>query len=212
MPESDWTHIRAALAEPFEDDELKERDGRGGMRFTYADARVYMDRLDDVVGCESWSDSYRVIDAANVAVECTLTVLGVSKTDVGYCNNAEHPEDEAFKSAYSDAFKRACTKFGLGRFLYSLKPGGQRAPEPARQSQPPRRQPTAVVRAAASEFLLCEDCGQPLKETRFKDGTTWSADQLAGFARRKHGRVLDMDCYRAANEARKAAVLETLAP
>ena len=46
-----------------------------------------------------------------------------------------------------------------------------------------------------------------LKETRFKNGTTWSPEQLAGYGRRKHGKVLCMDDYRKANEARRAELL-----
>ncbi len=56
----------------------------------------------------------------------------------------------------------------------------------------------------------CEQCGQPLQEVRFKDGTVWSPAQLAGYARRKHGKVLCQEHYAAANEARKAAVLDQL--
>lgn len=53
----------------------------------------------------------------------------------------------------------------------------------------------------------CEQCGKALTETRFKDGTVWSADQLADFGRRKHRKTLCMSCYRAANEVRRAALV-----
>lgn len=52
----------------------------------------------------------------------------------------------------------------------------------------------------------CADCDTPLKEHRFKDGTCWSPEQLAGFGQRKHGRALCFDHYCAANEARRTAV------
>jgi hypothetical protein len=47
-----------------------------------------------------------------VEVLCRLTVLGITKEDVG--------EGEDLKSAFSDAFKRVAVKFGVGRYLYEL--------------------------------------------------------------------------------------------
>jgi Rad52/22 family double-strand break repair protein len=52
-------------------------------------------------------------------VECTLTVCGARRADVGY-SNAPDSEDEIepAKAAYSDALKRAAVGFGVGRWLY----------------------------------------------------------------------------------------------
>ena len=55
------------------------------------------------------------------------------------------------------------------------------------------------------EPLFCEECSEPLTETRFKDGTTWAPGQLAVFGRRKHSRVLCMTHYREANQAKRRA-------
>jgi len=80
----------------------------------YIDARDVMERLDEVVGPD-WSDRYEKAGTAQGLV-CYLTVCGVTRADVGDDNN----ENEPVKSAYSDAFKRAAVKFGVGRFLYDL--------------------------------------------------------------------------------------------
>ncbi len=80
----------------------------------YIDARDVMERLDDVVGPD-WSDRYEKAGTAKGLV-CYLTVCGVTRADVGDEDN----ENEPVKSAYSDAFKRAAVKFGVGRFLYDL--------------------------------------------------------------------------------------------
>ena len=56
-----------------------------------------------------------------------------------------------------------------------------------------------------SEVVTCAECGRELTATSFKDGTSWSPQQLAAFGRRKHQRVLCMDHYRAANELRRRA-------
>lgn len=64
---------------------------------------------------------------------------------------------------------------------------------------------------ARSEVLACHDCGDELKETRFKDGTVWAPAQLAAYARRKHGRVLCMTHYREANDmVRRSQQLEEI--
>lgn len=55
------------------------------------------------------------------------------------------------------------------------------------------------------EPLYCEECNEPLAETRFKDGTNWAPGQLAVFGRRKHNRVLCMTHYREANQAKRRA-------
>lgn len=118
-----WRKIGENLRVPMPS---KQRRGRGGM-FSYIDARQVMDRLDEVVGPGNWSDHYFAHQGG--AVECTLTIFGVSKSDVGYSNNPDaDPDDKEFeheplKAAYSDAFKRAGVKWGVGRFLYgSLGP------------------------------------------------------------------------------------------
>jgi hypothetical protein len=96
----------------------KQRKGPGGRIFDYITARQVMDRLDTVIGPGNWATTFRVLDLDTCAVECTISVFGVYKADVGFPNNPEHPEQEALKSAYSDAFKRAAVHFGIGRFLY----------------------------------------------------------------------------------------------
>ena len=124
--------IQAGLHAPFTDEEIKwlpkittKKQGQGrvpiernGQRvagcMAHIDARQVMDRLDKVVGSGNWSDSYAPA-AIGRGVECTLTVMGVSKVDVGIPSDQD-PE----KGAYSDALKRAAVKFGIGRHLYDI--------------------------------------------------------------------------------------------
>jgi hypothetical protein len=93
-----------------------------GREMSFITARQVMDRLDAVIGPGNWSTHY--FAHADGAVECTLTIFGVAKADVGYKNNPEaKPTDkqyewEPLKAAYSDAFKRAAVAWGVGRFLY----------------------------------------------------------------------------------------------
>ena len=87
-----------------------------GMALAYIDARDVMGRLDDVVGAESWSDTYQVFGPR---VICTLSIRcgdqWVAKSD-----GAGDTDYEGNKGAISDAFKRAGVKWGIGRYLYDI--------------------------------------------------------------------------------------------
>lgn len=117
-----WPQIFAELSAPFPDEEINwkpgafRKDKTAAIALAHLDARAVMDRLDAVVGPENWSDEYVVTTVAgDHGVVCKLTVLGVTKADVGV------PSDyESLKGAYSDAFKRAGVKFGIGRYLYNM--------------------------------------------------------------------------------------------
>ncbi len=115
MSETVW----ARLAEPFPPEAIQWRietlskDKRRALVVPYVDARAVLERLDRVVGPEGWFDAYEVLSTAPPAVKCRLTVLGVTKEDVG--------EGDSLKAAFSDALKRAAVKFGVGRDLYRLE-------------------------------------------------------------------------------------------
>lgn len=82
----------------------------------YVDVRCYYSRLDKICGPENWSSSITLSDRGAV---CSLTIFGVTKASTGdypLLNSDENPAT----SAEVQAFKRACSAFGLGRYLYSL--------------------------------------------------------------------------------------------
>jgi Rad52/22 family double-strand break repair protein len=133
----------AALAAPFESHELKARSQQG-RQLHYITARTVMNRLDSVLGPENWWDEY--VPSHN-SVLCRLTIRlpdgsTLTKCDAGgYAGLADSGDDG--KSGYSDAFKRAAVKFGVGRHLYrdgiptftsptSRNGPGPEAPEQAR--------------------------------------------------------------------------------
>lgn len=99
------------------------QDKTKGLVTYYIDARMVVERLNAVVGAGAWEDAYRPLNvgqealAVGIPVECSLSVLGVTKTDVGQISPGEK-DDKMWKSAYSDAFKRAAVKFGIGAYLY----------------------------------------------------------------------------------------------
>ena len=127
-----------ALAAPFEAKDLKQRPGRGGLVFTYADARAVAQRLDDVLGLAGWQFEVKVADAARNVVHGTLTIsvdgTVTSRQDFGYPNSSQ--DDEPLKSAASDALRRCAAQVGVGRSLYSPDKG-QAGTQTATKGQAP---------------------------------------------------------------------------
>ena len=112
---SDNKQLAAALSAPFNAEDLKQRPGRGGLVFTYADARAVAQRLDDVLGVEGWQFEVAVADVARSVVKGSLAVVLGGKTvvreDFGYPNSAQ--DDEPLKSAASDALRRCAAQLGV---------------------------------------------------------------------------------------------------
>jgi hypothetical protein len=124
-----WDEIKHQLAAPFHSyyvgwkAQATNRDKTRALAVAYIDARTVMDRLDQIVGPGNWSDTYRLISAGDgeFAIECTLTLFGVPKSDVGTADEDDDGSQASLsKSAYSDALKRAAVKWGIGRYLYRL--------------------------------------------------------------------------------------------
>tara|TARA_R110002020_G_scaffold130542_2_gene292090 strand:+ start:423 stop:890 length:468 start_codon:yes stop_codon:yes gene_type:complete len=82
----------------------------------YIDARDCMDMLDKVVGAANWQSMYYTEDKK---LFCRIGIFvgecWVWKSDTGSESNVEKD-----KGQVSDAFKRACVCWGIGRFLYRL--------------------------------------------------------------------------------------------
>jgi hypothetical protein len=94
----------------------------------YADQRAYTDRLNALFTPAGWTRKYAIHTSANfersrdqkivakVLVTCELMIFGLgrhSATGEEWADN-----DNAGTSAEAQAFKRACSCFGLGRYLY----------------------------------------------------------------------------------------------
>lgn len=119
--------VRAALSAPFDPRDVKFKPqmvkNNRALAMAYIDARLVMERLDEVIGVENWQDEYQSL--ADGSVQCQLRVRfptsdeWVCKSDVG--SPSEQPDaGDRLKAAFSDALKRAAVKFGIGRYLYRL--------------------------------------------------------------------------------------------
>jgi hypothetical protein len=124
--------VLAALAQPFDPEAVEfkagatTQDKARALALAYVDARVYQARLDAVA--PDWRNEYtREYAGDRVIVTCALTVAGVTRQAIGESlqATARHDgstviEENAATSAEAQAFKRACSAFGLGRYLYSV--------------------------------------------------------------------------------------------
>lgn len=113
-----YPDLFAALCAEFRPEEVRQRT-QAGRSLSYITARVAMNRLDSVLGPENWTDEYI---PGEKSVICRLTITlpdgsTLTKSDAGGFAGMPDPGDDD-KSGFSDAFKRAAVKFGVGRFLY----------------------------------------------------------------------------------------------
>jgi hypothetical protein len=127
LPPVEADALAQKLAAPFDASEVKFKPqhvtGNRALVVPFVDARVIQDRLDEVLGVMGWQDRYKCLPEGSVV--CRLRIrLGaewITKEDVG--GQSEQPDEgDRRKAAFSDALKRAAVKFGIGRYLYRLKP------------------------------------------------------------------------------------------
>lgn len=104
------------------------KDKTRGQVIPYADQRAYTDRLNALVTPAGWTRKYAIHTSANfergkdqrivakILVTCELTIFGLGSHSATGEEWAD--DDNAGTSAEAQAFKRACSCFGLGRYLY----------------------------------------------------------------------------------------------
>jgi hypothetical protein len=119
-----WNELLAALAEPFPAELIQwragqvSRDRRRAQALPYAEARIYEDRLNEVCPGE-WAVTFEPW-GNRIICELTITLAGtgrsVTRSSTGESDGGRSPGT----AAEAQAFKRACSRFGLGRFFYDL--------------------------------------------------------------------------------------------
>lgn len=127
-------HIITELEVPFNPSVIDWRvtntakDKKRGQVIPYADQRAYTDRLNQLLTPGGWTRKYKVDTTANferskdqktvakIVVTCELTIFGLGTHSA---TGEEWADDEnAATAAEAQAFKRACSCLGLGRYLY----------------------------------------------------------------------------------------------
>src|SRR5207237_2253578 len=136
----DVKSVLAELAVPFSPDQVQWRvtntakDKKRGQIVPYADPRAYADRLNALFTPQGWTRKYKIETMSNITrmkkgesivsgkilVTCTVTIIGLwSHSGTG----EEWADDQnGMTSADAQAFKRACSCFGLGRYFYDFNP------------------------------------------------------------------------------------------
>jgi len=110
----------AALAAPFDENEIRQREGSGGRMLSYITPRTARKRLNEVLGAANWECE---VTPSESWVKCRLTVRLPSGRTVtrealgGYPEKMSSKED-IVKGGDSDAFKRAAALHGVGESLF----------------------------------------------------------------------------------------------
>jgi hypothetical protein len=132
----DWNEMQRRLAEPFPIAAISwragsvSRDKKRAQALPYAEPRVYEDRLNDVLGPD-WSCRFKTWGDQRLICELSIqvtqedgempsgyTVREITRTSTGEFDNGDKIAQGTVAEA--QAFKRACSKFGLGRYLYDV--------------------------------------------------------------------------------------------
>jgi hypothetical protein len=128
----------AQLEVPFDPAQVRWRvmrtstDGRSGLVLPFADPRAYTDRLNQLFTPAGWTREYTIstvpsltrVDRGKVVVTSKLlvaTAVTINRLGSHTGTGEEWADREnAVTAADAQAFKRACSCFGLGRYLYSF--------------------------------------------------------------------------------------------
>jgi hypothetical protein len=225
--------LRSLLEEPFDEEDVKwkpqqisykDKENPKGQAASYADARVYSDRLNEVVGVHNWfqivssivtnpfpkkvskwGEDEKYVDMAKIVTTVSVGIIGIGlKTDVG---ESWLDDENAATIAYSQAFKRACYPFGPGRYFYDLP----KIWHPIDKKTKQFKDPGPVLPEWAKPKKLCQDCGERIAAVEIDvkgDGVLkpFSVARLIENSKLKYdGKKLCYKCQVKRSEARKAA-------
>jgi len=136
----DFAKVLGELELPFAPSQVQWRvtntsnDKKRGQVIPYADPRAYTDRLNALFTPQGWTREYKIETMSNITrvkkgesiisgkvlVTCTVTIVGIGS----HSGTGEEwaDDDNGMTSADAQAFKRACSCFGLGRYFYDIAP------------------------------------------------------------------------------------------
>lgn len=168
-----WTKLAAPLAPQNiqwrQDGRATQRDGKWYARFVaYIDAQFVRERLDSVVPGE-WDLTITELPRQTTedgeedayAFKARLTVLGVHREDVG--------SGKDYKSASSDAFKRAAVRFGVGHELYSFEQNWVQVDSDSRFAKPVEDPAAAYARRTGQRTGRVAESRSTAVDTRAAD-------------------------------------------
>lgn len=224
--------ILAKLAEPFDPEDIKwlpkivNKGQDSAMGLAYADPRVYIDRLNDVVGSDGWQQQIvsvipavgysqfkkgwgekpdtNITGQGKLMVVCRVCIDSLGFHEDG--GESDITDENCMTVACAQAFKRACVSFGLGRYLYDLpKDGWYPYDKKTRQiTNPPELPDWALPK------YVCEDTGQPIKPATVQ-GKYYRVSDLVKHSRQKYGQILSLEAMMSrAKKAKEGAPQQDL--
>jgi hypothetical protein len=123
METFNWPTLLSHLSEPFAKEDIAwragatSRDKKRAQALPYAEPRVYEDRLNEVCPGD-WSVIFKPWGESRII--CELTIHSVTRSSTGEFDDGKKNAVAEGTVAEAQAFKRACSKFGLGRYLYEI--------------------------------------------------------------------------------------------
>ena len=103
---------------------MTNKDKTSGQVAAFVDSRAIQKRLDTVIGRENWQNRFVTIagrDNNSTAHICEISIYNaergewITKSDGAGCTDIE-----PIKGGLSNAYKRAASMWGIGRYLYEL--------------------------------------------------------------------------------------------
>ena len=118
------------LEYPFPSNEIEwrvlmtSRDRTKGQVAAYVDSRAIQRRLDAVIGKDNWQNRFYTVsgkDNASTTQVCELSIFYPERSEwITKSDGAGNTDIEPVKGGLSNAFKRAASIWGIGRYLYAL--------------------------------------------------------------------------------------------
>ena len=202
----------------------------------YADARTYQERLDLVFGPQNWTvaisnvfvSPYKVIkkaryktwnDPTSELIEPeqvidghrVMVIVRVSVNGLGFRESSgvsESEDENSITTAEAQAFKRACSMYNIGKYLYFLPKY-----EDCEYSYGKIKNPPSLP-AWAIPAVYCEDCSNEIKTTEFKDKEdnvlAWNSIEITKRSQAHFGKDLCLDCMKKRKEANPPAAAKRL--
>ncbi len=107
---------------------IKNDDGWVCLALPYSDKRAYEDRLNELAfGHWSTPPSLPLVAGNKLVIPVTVVLCGIARTDYGEAfltsqsrTGDVREEENSATEGYSQAFRRACAQFRLGRYYYDL--------------------------------------------------------------------------------------------
>jgi hypothetical protein len=153
------------LNKPFADELIKQRPGPGGRPLSYVEGAEYIRRLNEAFGCEWAFDVCEHQRYENeIIVLGRLNAGGIIKEAFGggflTKNHSQTPVNvaDSYKTAATDALKKAASLFGIGLHLYSSdatsRPPENTSRPPENTSRPPEARASYSPGASDKQIRL----------------------------------------------------------